>query len=88
MQTLTIEVEHFLIDAEYLGHLPDLGTNVFRKQSALVGKDPLERLDAFRVRARADHVRVVDAAHAERVEILEASAHQCHGDIPIARESS
>jgi hypothetical protein len=66
-----IDVEHFLVRAEDLRHSRDLRSHVPGEHLALQRDDLLQPLSLFVDRPAAGHAAVVDAAHADGVDVLE-----------------
>ena len=81
-QSLPVEIEDFLVGTEHLGHALDLGFHALGEHCALVGKDFSQNVDAFKIAFRALDGAVMDAAHAQRIDVFITTV-GAHAFLPI-----
>ena len=68
-----IQRQYFFVRTKYLRHCRDVRIDVARKHFALVGDDGFKARGFFAFRATAGHAAVVNAAHADGVNVFKFS---------------
>src|SRR6266480_242132 len=81
-QTSAIIGEHLLVRTKYLRNFRRVGVHMVGQHGALIGEDLLEHLDSFRLCLWSYDWTVMDAAHAQRMNVFVLSVLR-HAIIPI-----